>query len=175
MAGRAPETFDERADGKQVVSLAADVFMFGGFILEVVTGKDPWWFMSDGDLHNTRYPPKEGEIRSTPYRRDANPLDDAKAAGRLVYLVNDPPLIAKLEDLMHRCFSSDPAARPSMDAILSELTRLRDGEGAARSIRVDRHYIQDVKPPAVQPVRPPSAAGGAGHPLPTVSVRLTLK
>lgn len=126
-AWRAPETFIPDADGKQVVTLAADVFMFGCFMLEVLTGSDPWWFMSDGSLKDTRYPPRMGEVRHTQYRPDANPLDDAKAAGKVSYLVKDPPaaLITALEAVMRQCFAVEPAARPDIQAVLAELQQVR--------------------------------------------------
>lgn len=123
--------------------------MFGCFILEVLTGKDPWWFLSDGDLYNTRFPPKAGELRHTPYRPDANPLDDAKATDRLVYLVEDPVVIGSLESLMRRCFAMDAAARPPMPAILDELIALRDGEAPTATASISRHYIGVSAPDGV--------------------------
>lgn len=123
-------------------------------MLEVLTGKDPWWFLTDGDLYNTRFPPKDGQVSVVRYRPEANPLDDAKAAGRLVYLVNDRVLIDRLEVMMHKCFSVEPAARPSMHSILDELIRLRDGELPSPAIRVSNRYIGDAGAASVDtPVR----------------------
>ena len=88
----------------------------GGLMLELATGKRPFWWMNAPDLMLARY------------TKRTNALQAAKASGHLTYLTNDfepnPKLKVSFEKLILQCLSEDPADRPTAVAVLKAVRGL---------------------------------------------------
>jgi serine/threonine protein kinase len=120
-AWRAPETFQESAE--QIASFKTDVYMFGGVMIEILTGERPWHWLDGNSLYR---------LRLTTSR---NPLEDAVAASKLKYIVDSAEtysmkhrVLVALEQLMARCLSADPDKRPDIPEVSAILTELmKDG------------------------------------------------
>ena len=99
-AWRAPETFT--TGDTQVASPRTDVFMFGCFMLEVLTGREPWWWL----------PSNEALLLHRAVDGCRNPLDDAAECGALAYSLTPGPVSGArpedLEPLMRWCMAADP-------------------------------------------------------------------
>jgi serine/threonine protein kinase len=113
-AWRAPETF--QSVDFQVVSEQTDVYMFGGFMFEVLTGQTPWSWLQQSEI---------GLRRAT---STASVVDDARSSGHLTYIVEDAGVkgsyVEALEALMCKCLSTLAWDRPAMVAIFDELERI---------------------------------------------------
>jgi hypothetical protein len=104
----APELFSQAA---APVSTKTDSYMFGCFILEVLTCREPWWWLTSADLQRVR--------EDVPAR---NPLDDALASEHLEFQVDGwvgvkDTLLLRVRDLL----SSDPVARPEVADVVHQL------------------------------------------------------
>jgi serine/threonine protein kinase len=123
-AWRAPETFE---DGDlQVVSTKTDVYMFGCFILEVLTVASPWWWIR-----------KSESLLRVRLRSPINPLDDAVTGGKFHCVVRSDSsdgsagVVHALIGLIRRCLEHDPARRPTIASIIHTLNVIagRDVDG----------------------------------------------
>jgi hypothetical protein len=123
VAWRAPETFHHDDAGRQIASVATDVYMLGGLMFEVLTAgrHAPFFWMSTERLIMLR--------GSSPM----NALDVAMAAGVSIPWAIVPgddwsgavDGVERLKALMSRCLHADPSRRPSMDDFLAELDAIR--------------------------------------------------
>ena len=106
-AWRAPETFG--SGGRQVFTTATDVYMFGCFLLEAMTLRNPWWWFHNEELLVHRA------------ITGASPLTDARTGGRLSYVVAPSPATAVLEGVMEACLALVPESRPDMASVVASL------------------------------------------------------
>lgn len=86
--------------------------MFGCFLLEMLTGKDPWWWLDRESLFIQRV------------KTVSSPLADAQAAGVYATLLPPGPVATGLEELIARCVQPAPVDRPDMPAVVSVLQSL---------------------------------------------------
>ncbi len=124
VAWRAPETFRVDDAGRQIASVATDVYMLGGLMFEVLTAgqRAPFFWM-----------PVEG-LMLLRGSSTINVLDAAMAARVSIPWSVVPgddwagavDGVERLKGLMARCLQSDPSRRPSMDDFLVELDAIRD-------------------------------------------------
>lgn len=142
-AWRAPETFE---DGDlQVVSTKTDVFMFGCFILEVLTVASPWWWIR-----------KSESLLRVRLKSPINPLDDAITGGKFNLAVRNEAsdgsaaIVQALIGLIRRCLEHDPANRPTIAAIIHTLDVIagRDGDG---EVRFQGHTVAFSEKPPCSP------------------------
>jgi serine/threonine protein kinase len=111
-AWRAPETFEDHS--QQIVSHKTDVYMFGGLIFEVLTGKSPWWWLANGQ-----------SILKRRLTSENNVLEDADVQRvRLTYHCKDPVALHELDALMRSCLRLQPKDRPTMVQICEDLQRI---------------------------------------------------
>jgi hypothetical protein len=124
VAWRAPETFRLDDAGRQIASVATDVYMLGGLMFEVLTaGRHAPFFWMAGERLIV--------LRATTL---VNTLDAAAAAGVPIPWAVVPgddwsgvvDGVERLKALMSRCLHADPSRRPSMDDFLAELDAIRD-------------------------------------------------
>jgi serine/threonine protein kinase len=112
-AWRAPETFVYEAEAQEV-STKTDVYMFGGLMIEVLTGRRPWWWLTDNSLNRLRY-------TST-----SNAMTDAKNSGKWELVVKDVSTwqLSELESIIGRCLCVESSERPEMRVLVQEIERL---------------------------------------------------
>ncbi len=153
---RAPETFHLDGAGQQVASVATDVYMLGGLMLEVLTAGQcvPFFWL-----------PRGAEPRSMFRARSSlNTLDAAAAAGVSIpwAVVPGDDIISgtvdgveRLKTLMARCLHAEPSRRPSMDDFLADLDAISTGDPSPAPAAYDCGY-------GGVPVAPVSASSTAG-------------
>jgi serine/threonine protein kinase len=134
VAWRAPETFHIDEHGRQIASVATDVYMLGGLMFEVLTAgqRAPFFWM-----------PQERLImmRAT---SSMNTLDAAMAAGVAIpwsVVVDEAwtgarDVVEQLRHLMAGCLNSEPSRRPTVDVFLSTLAAMKSGPSELQSPRV---------------------------------------
>ncbi len=124
VAWRAPETFHHDDAGRQVASVATDMYMLGGLMFEVLTaGRHApfFWLPTERVM----------VVRET---TSINTLDAAMAGGVPIpwAVVSGDDWagavdgVERLKALMARCLHVEPSRRPSMDDFLAELDAIRD-------------------------------------------------
>lgn len=95
--------------------------MYGGFMFEVLTGQTPWYWLTSSAVHRRRL------------TNNTNTVDDAKANGKLTYIVQDGDkqgtYVRALEELMCGCLSVEASRRPDMKSVLSRLGQILHGIG----------------------------------------------
>jgi hypothetical protein len=85
--------------------------MFGGFMMEVLTGCAPWSWVDPSLLLSHR----------TTVCTD-NALAAGVASGDVTFIVDEKwPGLDTLRDIVENCMLTDPDARPSMGAVLSQI------------------------------------------------------
>lgn len=143
IAWRAPETFTS-VGGRQGMSVKTDVYMFGCFMLEVITGREPLYWVGKGESHLL--------LRARDLTK--SPLELAEAAGRLDVsgVVNNSRIRGTVDDVIglircacmrafvmsvlachsvcldghnlvccRRCLAASPNERPEMAVVTAEL------------------------------------------------------
>lgn len=150
----APETF-ESTNGQHIVSFKTDVYMFGCFMLEVVTGKEPLYWVSGG-----------GAMKAALRCRDLtkSPFGLAVEAGTLDLscVMNSTTVCGTVDDfvgIIRECLESEPARRPDMKGVVASLqTLLRPGATGTSSL-----YLEGSAPP--MPASAPSDRDAAAAAL----------
>lgn len=113
----APEVFSTNSAGQQTVDNPADVYMFGCFLIEVLTGNPPWFWEDDTPsllLHRLNHP-------------TADPGFEARKRGRWNVCVHKAATdqsvgeVWMLEQLVYLCLNVHPAARPTIDEIVDTI------------------------------------------------------
>ncbi len=166
VAWRAPETFHHDDAGRQIASVATDVYMLGGLMFEVLTAgrHAPFFWMPSERLM---------VLRAT---TSLSALDAAAAAG-----VSIPWAVVRGDDwtgavdgverlkaLMARCLHAEPSRRPSMDDFLAELDAIRSpsptrDSGYDGATGTSPSAVRTVTPRAAPPTSaPPAPASSAG-------------
>lgn len=141
-AWRAPETLEHREDGRQVVSALTDMYMFGCFMLEVLVGKTPWWWLSSS----------EHVLLARGANPSLSPLDAARARTDFKLVVSKSRAsscrgcVDDIVALAQSCLLADPSARPDVTAVLRVLHGLRDeqSEYDCGTTLVSRHLQPEV-------------------------------
>ena len=113
----APESIPETANAPKLTNTSTDMYMFGGLVYEVLSGKQPWSWMNPPDLLAQR----------RHALRNKNAYEEAVRLGHWSVIVDSNPvpgLVESLVQLMTRCFHSNPLQRPTAPAVISELTAL---------------------------------------------------
>lgn len=112
--------------GQQAVTNAADVYMFDCFLIEVITGQQPWfWSQNTASLQALRI--------DSP---TSDPVYEAQKRGlwNVVVHKEDTDLsigeVWMLEQLVSLCLKSDPSARPTMDEVVDTLAYMSAPRGA---------------------------------------------
>lgn len=129
-AWRAPETFVS-VGGQQEVSAKTDVYMFGCFMLEMLTGQEPlWWIGAQGGR-------MEEVIFLRRSRPEVCPLEFAEEAGVLDVsgVVDEPGVwgtVADIVALIRGCMAYSRANRPDMATVMVALESFRDNPEAGR-------------------------------------------
>jgi hypothetical protein len=123
VAWRAPETFHHDDAGRQVASVATDVYMLGGLLFEVLTAgrHAPFYWLPSERLM---------VVRAT---TSISTLDAAMAGGVSIpwAVVRGDDWtgavdgVERLKGLMARCLHAESSRRPSMDDFLAELDAIR--------------------------------------------------
>ena len=111
----APETFT-LTSGRQLLSASTDVYMFGCLILEVISGRAPFWWLPSGSALAFQLRMSTG----TP----PHPLHDAPPHASAVCVFDCPRLLADLHSLVAQCVCPDPTGRPDMPDVLAALVEL---------------------------------------------------
>jgi hypothetical protein len=168
VAWRAPETFHPDDAGRQIASVATDVYMLGGLMFEVLTaGRHApfFWLPTERVM----------VVRAT---TSINTIDSATVAGVSIpwAIVSGDDWsgavdgVERLKALMARCLHVDPSRRPSMDDFLAELDAIRDpsptrdsGYDGATSTRASPSpaaaaTVAPRTPPSTSVTPPPSGA-----------------
>lgn len=120
-------------------STKTDAYMFGCFIIEVMTGHEPWWWLTPSQLELRR------DCNTTPPR---NPLDDGIAIRKL-WTVTAPPLklAHPLLGLVRALLSPDPTQRPDIDAAVSTLALMTAGDSIGKPVgHAAGHKLPQVRP-----------------------------
>lgn len=138
-AWMAPEVLQTDSDGKQAVTNAADVYMFGCYLLEIITGEDPWFWFPD--------PPGSSLHAYRIANPSADPASECRKAGHWTLVVQkdvdtDTAFgeVWMLEKLIAVCLNADHTARPSMDEVVDTL----DYMAAPRGVAVPERTLMEV-------------------------------
>ena len=92
--------------------------MVGGLILELVTGKRPFWWLPDSELLRTRFTTTQ------------NAFDAAVASGHMSYIIEGingteaRAIRMEIEALLRVCLSEKPGDRPEVAVILGKVIEL---------------------------------------------------
>ena len=118
----APEVVKDAGFGQPKtvrVSYAADVYILGGFMFEVLSGgKQPWHWAS-----TTVVDKGVGCAQA----QDKHLLDCPQAMASVeVADEGKPPVVTELVELMRQCLDRKPANRPTMQAIVRALEELEN-------------------------------------------------
>lgn len=97
--------------------------MFGCLMLELLTGKQPWWWI----------PTAEALSHDRIAHPEVSPIAAAEIANRVEYVVPDSPKRAALIRLATTCLSLDSVARPLLWKVISELDGIQRLPGIAGS------------------------------------------
>lgn len=119
--------------------------MFGCFVLEVLTGAEPW-------AHKQTLPGELQYYRAT--HPTANPLDDAINDGVFASIVaggTDTDQFRKVIVLLRLCFAYDASKRPSMTTVLATLSSIAEDTSSASRALYD---TLSLDPPAGPPLKP---------------------
>jgi serine/threonine protein kinase len=146
-AWKAPETF-VAVDNRRAVSAKADVYMYGCVVLEVITGAEPFYWLSGpgSAVAVIEYRSRERYTKS--------PLDAAIAEGKLCFIMQDSHCRSELARLASWCFQYSPMDRPDMDQVLDFLKDLQRKCVLPESdpMKLARYHIGDdsLSTPAIQ-------------------------
>jgi hypothetical protein len=132
-AWRAPETFVNARSSVDALSTKTDVFMFGGLMFEVLTGKRPWWWIPTEELAVQR---RAAGRECGPVSREENSFEAARVGGYLHYIVEGSDVsspvarvLLGLQDIMRQCLSVNAVLRPEMRDVLGHLQSLGSDSG----------------------------------------------
>jgi hypothetical protein len=164
VAWRAPETFHHDDAGRQIASVATDVYMLGGLMFEVLTaGRHApfFWLPTERVM----------VVRAT---TSINTIDSATVAGVSIpwAVVSGDDWtgavdgVERLKALMARCLHVEPSRRPSMDDFLAELDAIRDpsptrDNGYDGATGTSPSAARTVTPRAAPPTSAPPAPAAA--------------
>ncbi len=127
----APETLRASMEGgSQVVSPMTDVYMFGGVIFELLSGKSPY----DGDSGKRCRDRRLADPELTPIvdlrMQSGIAAGDVTTPTPWTARIESEGTVEGLERLMKRCWSTEPADRPTMSQVMKELDDIDAMDGA---------------------------------------------